>query len=72
MILKFIFLFFSSQDYLKIFYIFILGSWYLGLFSQSILKMQEGGKLSDLKRKWWKEKYAGSCTVSVFFIFNII
>ncbi|XP_065225873.1 glutamate receptor ionotropic, kainate 2-like [Planococcus citri] len=36
-------------------------SWYLGLFSQSILKMQEEGTLNDLKRKWWKEKYATAC-----------
>lgn len=42
-----------------------LGSWYLGLFSQTILKMQEDGRLSGLKRKWWKEKYAVSCPVSI-------
>lgn len=54
----------SSKVYSKFFLpLCETGSWYLGLFSQSILKMQEEGTLNDLKRKWWKEKYAGSCGV---------
>lgn len=45
------------------------GSWYLNKFSQLILHLQEKGTLAQLKRKWWNEKYSGSCQVDVLFKF---
>lgn len=42
----------------------IADSSYRHVLSTAVLKLQETGKLRDLKRKWWKEKRGGGlCTV---------
>lgn len=44
--------------------IFILDSPYRTAISGAVLKMQEEGKLHQLKAKWWKEMHGGgSCKV---------
>lgn len=36
--------------------------------SEAIIKLQESGKLAELKNRWWKEKYGGgSCDVSTYY-----
>lgn len=44
---------------------FIADSGYRGLLSTAVLRLQESGRLAQLKNKWWKEKRGGGkCSVS--------
>lgn len=46
-------------------YIFFLDMWYRNVLSSNVLKLQEKGKITQLKNKWWKEKRGGgACRVS--------
>lgn len=39
--------------------------WYRNVLSSNVLKLQEKGKITQLKNKWWKEKRGGgACRVS--------
>lgn len=43
----------------------IIDSPYRSALSGAVLRLQEQGKLTKLKNKWWKEKKGGgACTVS--------
>lgn len=41
------------------YYYYYLGSKYRNLLSEAILKLQESGRLLELKEKWWKQKKGG-------------
>lgn len=43
-----------------------LEAWYRNILSSSVIRLQEKGKLTELYKKWWKEKRGGgACDVSV-------
>lgn len=56
-----------SKIYLSevIIWLSITDSPYRQPLSESVLQLQEGGKLTRMKNKWWKEKRGGgACPVS--------